>query len=295
MMSVSADSVVESELDSLLGKVAHEFDGDALCWYGSVAFGVDTVIRRVIETRRKTDKSKQLVILITTTGGIVEVVQRAVSTVRHHYDIVNFVVPDFAYSAGTVFVLSGDSIFMDYHSRLGPIDPQLFRGDRFVPALGYCERYDALIKQSAKRDLTDAEIAVLIGSFNQAELSEFEHARELSITLLRDWLVRYKFKNWTKTEARGNPVTEKMKKTRARSIAKSLSNTARWHSHAAGISADVLRDELNLKIDDFGDDSAKATAIAEYQALLEDYMGRRNHLGVIHMRGQFLAYHSHGY
>ncbi len=184
---------------------------------------------------------------------------------------------------------------MDYHSRLGPIDPQLFRGDRFVPALGYVERYNALIKASHKRSLTDAEYAVLIGGFNQAELHEFEQARELSIALIRDWLPRYKFKDWNKTKTRGLLVTDAQKKTRARTIAKQLNNTARWHSHGAGISADVLRDELKLTIDDFGSDAAQVTAVAEYQALLEDYMARRGHLGVIHMRGQFLAYHTHGY
>ena len=47
-----------------------------------------------------------------------------VETLRHHYDIVDFVVPTHAYSAGTIFVMSGDSIYMDYYSRLGPIDPK---------------------------------------------------------------------------------------------------------------------------------------------------------------------------
>ncbi len=295
MMPGGADAVVEAELDTLLGNVAKAFGGDAICWYGPVAFGVDTIIRRIIEKRRETDESDELTILLTTSGGVVEVVQRAVPTIRHHYSIVNMVVPDAAYSAGTVFALSGDAIYMDYHSRLGPIDPQLFRGDRFVPALGYCDRYDALIKKSTNTNLTDAEIAVLIGSFNQAELYEFEQAQELSITLVRDWLVRYKFKNWNTTETRRVPVTEATKKKRARSIAKSLSSANKWHSHAAGISANVLREELKLKIDDLAADTAKEEAVARYQALLEDYMGRRSFSGIIHMREQFLPYHAHNY
>lgn len=86
-----------------------------------------------------------------------------------------------------------------------------------------------------------------------------------------------------------------MKKNRARTIARSLSNAARWHSHAAGISAEVLRNELKLKIGDFGADAPKAQAVATYQSLLEDYMGRRGYNGAIHMRGQFMAYHTHGF
>jgi len=292
MPSRDANLIVEEQLDQLLGKVAEVFDGDALTWSGPLLYGVDSVLRRVIESRRKVDNSRNLVIVLTTLGGMVEVVQRMVETIRHHYDVVNFAIPDYAYSAGTVLAMSGDAIYMDYYSRLGPIDPQIERGDRLVPALGYCQRYDDLIKDSKERSLTDAELTVLIGGFDQAELYEFEQARELSITLLRDWLVRYKFKDWNITEARQLPVTPKQKKQRARTIAKRLSNTARWHSHTAGISAQVLRDELKLKIDDLAGD--KKEAVEDYQSLLEDYTTKRSHFGVVHMRGQYVPYHIHG-
>lgn len=36
-----------------------------------------------------------------------------------------------------------------------------------------------------------------------AELHQFELARDLSITLLKQWLTTYKFKDWTRTETRG--------------------------------------------------------------------------------------------
>jgi ClpP class serine protease len=48
-----------------------------------------------------------------------------VTVIRKHYKTVNFVVPDYAMSAGTIFCMSGDKIFMDYASALGPIDPQV--------------------------------------------------------------------------------------------------------------------------------------------------------------------------
>lgn len=296
---LDANSVVEGHLSDQLGQIAAIFgtpkDVDALCWYGPVAFGTDTVIKRIVEERRKIDQSKHLVILLTTEGGIVEVVQRVVPTIRYHYDNVTFVIPDYAYSAGTVLALSGDDIFMDYHSRLGPIDPQVLRGDRYVPALGYVERYDDLIKKAGTAGgATDAEIAVLVGSFNQAELYEFEQARELSITLLRDWLVEYKFKNWNKTATRGVPVTIQMKKLRARKIARALNATAKWHSHGAGISAQVLRDELKLVIADLDASPLLKVAVMTYQALLEDFRAKLGFDGVIHMQNQFSPYHVHG-
>ena len=52
-------------------------------------------------------------------------IQRIAETLRHHYDRVEFIVPNYAMSAGTVLVMSGDAIHMDYFSVLGPIDPQV--------------------------------------------------------------------------------------------------------------------------------------------------------------------------
>jgi hypothetical protein len=295
-MAVNANTVVETHLDQLLDGVCAAFKGDAFSWHGPIMFGTDTTLRRIVEERRKSDKSETLTMIVTTPGGVVEVVQRIVATLRHHYKTVNFVVPDYAFSAGTVLAMSGDAIFMDYYSRLGPIDPQIERAGRLVPALGYCEEYDALIEKSKTTQLTDAEMAVLIGAFDQAELYEFRQARELSIELLRDWLARYKFKDWHQTETTKTRVTKKLKEERAEGIANTLSDTSEWHSHGAGISAEVLRKKLNLKIDDLDapGNSPKKSAITSYQSLLEDYMMMRGHWGVMHMRGQYRAYHIHG-
>ena len=45
-------------------------------------------------------------------------------------------------SAGTILCMSGDKIFMDYASILGPIDPQVPTPDTgdYVPALGYLDK-----------------------------------------------------------------------------------------------------------------------------------------------------------
>src|SRR3972149_262483 len=101
MPSRDANLIVEEQLDQLLGKVAEVFDGDALTWSGPLLYGVDSVLRRGIVGRRKVDNSRNLVIVLTTLGGMVEVVQRMVETIRHHYDVVNFAITDYAYSAGT--------------------------------------------------------------------------------------------------------------------------------------------------------------------------------------------------
>jgi hypothetical protein len=97
-------------------------------------------------------------------------------------------------SAGTVLVMSGDAIHMDYASVLGPIDPQVQRGDQLVPALGHLEQYQRLIDKSGAGTLTTAELVYLVQNFDAAELYRYEQERELSIALLEEWLVNFKFK-----------------------------------------------------------------------------------------------------
>ncbi len=146
-----------------------------------------------------------------------------------------------------------------------------------MPALGDLEQYDRLIEKSARGELTTAELAYLLQNFDAAELYQFEQARDLSIALLEEWLVSYKFKNWTQTETRGKPVTLSMKKKRAREIAHQLNDTSRWHSHGRGISMEVLRRELKLQVDDVEDHPDLQRALADYRSLLYDYRAKRGH------------------
>lgn len=262
---------------------------DCIALWGPLINGVDDLIRIEIEELRKRSKKNKLVVILTSGGGYAEVVQRIAETLRHHYMTVEFIVPNYAYSAGTILVMSGDAIHMDYYSRLGPIDPQVPTKDgKQVPALGYLEKYKELIDKSKSPDgLSLAEIQLLVDGFNQAELYQYEQARDLSVALLREWLVKYKFKDWNKTEGHQTPVTQEMKKQRAEEIANELNNTKRWHTHGRGISRDVLEKDLKLKIDDL--DAPAATSlnkkIKEYYDLLADYMAKRSTSGVVHSRG----------
>jgi len=156
-----------------------------------------------------------------------------------------------------------------------------------MPALGYLVQYKRLVEKSKKGTITTAELTYLVQKFDPAELYAFEQARELSITLLKRWLVDYKFKNWIKTNTRGKTVTRKMKIFRAAEIAKKLSNPDLWHSHASGISKEVLIRDLNLLIDDFGANPDLSTKIRGYDKLFKDYMMRRGYHSAIHIYNRY--------
>jgi hypothetical protein len=287
----SVNEFIEQQLDARILDLQKTFDADAIAFTGPLVSGVDTVIRNAVDSR--SPSSPRLVCILTTEGGYVEVVRRIVDVFRRDYGHVEFIVPDYAYSAGTILAMSGDAIHMDYYSRLGPIDPQIEgRDGQMLPALGYLERYEALVKKAKDGDITMAEVQLMISGFDQAELYKYDQARELSITLLKEWLVKYKFKSWSKTRTSQRPVTMRMKKIRAATIAKKLNDTRRWHSHGHGISREVLERDLNLIIDDFGANAEIAEAVRCYYSLLDDYMIKLGHVGAVHMVGSYTPFMS---
>jgi len=285
----SANEFIEQELDARVAPLEDRFGADVITFCGGLFFSVDDILRAAVERKfQERPKRNKLVIVLTTGGGYIEVVQRIVDVLRRFYKLVDFVVPSYAYSAGTILAMSGDAIHMDYYSRLGPIDPQVQnRAGRQVPALGYLERYDELIKKAQNGTISTAEVQLIIDGFDQAELYKYQHERELSIALLKLWLVKYKFKNWKITRTRGLPVTRKMKGDRAEEIARKLNDTRKWHTHGHGISMDVLERDVNVLIDDFGKDPNLSEKIRAYHDLLSDYMVKRGATGVIHFKGHY--------
>jgi hypothetical protein len=283
-----ANEIIEQRLGGHLDELQTHLNADVLFYCGPIFYGMDDLIRQTIED--VIPKKSKLVVVLETSGGYIEVAQRIADTLRHHYGFVEFIIPNYAMSAGTVLVMSGDAIHMDYYSILGPIDPQVSKGDRPVPALGYLEQYERMIKKSKAGNLSTAEMAFLIEKFDPAELYSYEQARELSISLLKGWLVKYKFKNWVVTETRKKKVTKKMKEDRAVQIARALNDTKKWNSHGRGISMEVFRIDLNLQIEDFGADQKLSEIIRAYYKLLRDYMRKRSFNGIIHTAFSFAGW-----
>ena len=222
-------------------------------------------------------------IMLRTGGGSAETTERMVAVLRKHYQTVNFIVPDIAMSAGTIFCMAGDRIYMDYASTLGPIDPQVPTPDTgdYVPALGYL---DKVAEITAKGQLAPADV-VLLRSLDLAKLALFEQAKDLSVDLLKKWLVEFKFKNWThhRTTNPGAAVTDKERAERAEQIARDLADHKRWRSH--GRSLDVIKlNELRIEIDDYSDDIPLRNSIRSYNDPLTGFVDRMGIDFFVHSR-----------
>ena len=229
------EETIKETLNKRLRKLEEYFKADVIFYYGEIHPSLEKAFRDFIE-QLKIDKEferNRLIVFLNTPGGSAETVEKMVSVIRFHYDEVFFVVPDYAMSAGTILCMSGDRIYMDYTSSLGPIDPQVYNGKNWVPALGYLDKVEELIEKSSNNELTEAEF-LFLQKIDLAELRSYEMARNLTIALLKDWLVNYKFKNWNTHSSTGRKL-QKVKKRTERKFANNLSNNSIWHSHGRSI------------------------------------------------------------
>ncbi|MDR2408784.1 MAG: serine dehydrogenasease [Bacteroidales bacterium] len=281
-MEYPINDTIKSLLNKELTDLEEYLNADVLTYYGPIVDGTEGAFLQIVEQLCQEKIHNILFVLLTTSGGSATAVERHVNIIRHHYSTVNFIIPDKAFSAGTIFCMSGDNIYMDYYSVLGPIDPQIQNKEgKWVPALGYLDKINELIQKAQNNTLTQAEF-IILKEFDLAELRAYEQAKELTIDLLKKWLVVYKFKKWTHHRNR-EEVTQEEKIKRAEEIADKLSNNRIWKSHSRPLNIEAL-EKLKLKINDFGKDSTLKNSIRAYHRLATDFVNK-NQLNIfVHTR-----------
>jgi len=275
------DHTIVHHIDEKARELEIILNSDVVSYFGQVSPQYFRLFRNFIEEVHSKDPKPVISVVLRTPGGSAETAERMVNVLRQHYQTVQFVVPDLAMSAGTILCMSGDSIFMDYSSALGPIDPQVMApdGSGYVAAMGYLDKVSEITK---KPSLSPADV-VFLRSMDLAKLALYEQAKDLSIDLLKKWLVQYKFKNWTthRTHNPGAPVTMQEKELRATEIATALSDHNRWHSHGRMLDLAKLR-SLGLENDDYSENNQLRGAIRGYNDLLAAYTDRMGLTFIMH-------------
>ena len=253
--------------------IEQHVDKDVLGIFSDITEGIAIRVRLALEGMERTqERRKTLLVILTTRGGSVEATKTIVNTLRNFYDTVHFLVPVEAMSAGTVLVMSGDKIYMDYFSRLGPIDPQILRNEEYVPALSYLRQYEKMREKAAEGTLTRTD-ELLLDKLDLAELDSIELAKGLSVSLITEWLSDYKFKDWNDKNT-GVPVSRDKKQKRAQEIAEKLNDQKKWFVHGHGIHIDVLRNDLKLVIDDYSEDGRLKSLVWKYWWMVSDSSDR---------------------
>jgi hypothetical protein len=157
-------------------------------------------------------------------------------------------------SAGTIWVLSENEIWMDRRAVVGPIDPQVPGKDgRLVPAQALMTLLRD-IQDRGQKDLaakqnpqwTDLQI---LRNIDARDIGNTIAQSEYSIQLAAEFLENHKFRDWTTHTSSGMPVSADDKKRRALEVARMLCSHEQWKTHGHGISREVAWKELKIKIE----------------------------------------------
>ena len=197
--------------------------------------------------------AKEIDIVLVTPGGSANQVNSFVNVLRPRFEKVNFIVLNMAMSAGTIFIMSGDEIIMSAQSKFGPIDPQIPNKEgRFIPAQsilvaleGIRIRGEEKLKQNQQPDWTDIQ---LLRNMDARDIGLAQSASKYSIDMVKDFLVKFKFKTWNTHSSTNTPVTNDEKIKRANEIANLLCSHSNWKSHGHAINRDVAWNICKLKI-----------------------------------------------
>jgi hypothetical protein len=111
------------------------------------------------------------------------------------------------------------------------------------------------------------------------------------VTLLKKWLVEYKWQDWDKHQTDlaklGQVVTLEEKRERAEEVARLLGANKYWHSHGRMIGINTLKSLLRIKIEDYSTDKNLQPLIRSYNDLTTEYVGRMNYKIFLHSRKFF--------
>jgi hypothetical protein len=259
------------EVVRAIGEISQVRDRPCIVYSGNVVrndsgnSGVDQsddlpfqeLVRSIPAEHRKVD------LFLSTRGGSGQQIARFVDCLRSRFDEVDFLIPSYCFSAGTLFALSGDRIWMTPGACLGPIDPQFpTTSGRFAPAQALRVLVEQLRQQgedAINRGQRVPWTAVqIVNTIDKRELGEAITATEYATTLASEYLRKYKFKHWTVHSSSGQPVTDPERISRATEIAEQLASHERWKSHSHAISRDALHDQTKLHIDHPAQDLLRA-------------------------------------
>ena len=215
---------------------------------------------------RESDK-ETIDVYLETPGGSGETAEEIARFLHSKFKEVNFVIAGEAKSAGTILVMCADNIYMCSTGSLGPIDAQVKIGRKVVSAYDYKQWIEDKRKEySNPSQKVNPVDAIILSQISPGEIYGVMNSLDFAKELVRDWLIRYKFKNWNITETQQLPVTPEMRYKRASDFADKLCNHMDWHTHGRSLKIEDLKKEL--LIEDIDNDSNLADIIYRIKTVI---------------------------
>ncbi len=212
------------------------------------------------ETATEIVDGSDLDVLIHSPGGYAEAAESLVQQLRAKYTHIRFIVPSFAKSAATMFVMSGNEILMDRDAELGPIDPQMRTQNGTSPAVAILELFNKAQSELSQDPTKLASWMPILSQLGPSLLVDCVHAIELSRTLVENWTRDYMFAGDADSAAK------------ATRIAEFLSDHAKFKSHGRAVKIPDLL-PLGVRITDIRTSPALHAAIMELYCCLDIFLG----------------------
>jgi len=207
-------------------------------------------------------------IILETPGGFAEIAEDIVKLIRSRFTEVAMIIPGHAKSAGTIMAMAGDEILMEPASALGPIDAQIFQGNRRFSAHAFLEGLKKIKEEVDEVGALNRAYIPILQNISPGDIQTCENLLAFSESLVTEWLKNYKFKFWKKHASSGNAVTEEEKEQRAKEIAEKLCNHGEWLTHGRSIKIEDL-EGMRLKVQDYRQATELYDAISRYYTLLK--------------------------
>lgn len=262
---------LEKERKIQLKKISDFFNNSDILVYAAdlmkrAPVSIDYTDILAFEDQLSSITSETLVVILETPGGFGEVVEDLVSLIRKKYKKLIVIIPGYAKSAGTIFAMSADEIYMGVTSALGPIDAQIQVNGKQFSADELLDQFKSISDEIKETGRLNPIYIPILQNLSLGELKRCTNAQEFSKKLVAKWLEKYKFSSWT-THDDGTEVTDEEKKNRANDIATKLRENATWLTHGKSIRIEDLQ-EMKLQINNYDSITQLVEPINKYYALM---------------------------
>lgn len=140
----------------------------------------------------KMDRKRGLDLILHTPGGSLVAAEALVTYLKSMFGKdIRAIVPQLSMSAGTMIAFSCKEIVLGKHSSLGPIDPQMGN----MPCQAVLAEFERA-RNEIKNDPKNAALwQFIISKYHPTFLSSCQHAIDMSVQLVEDWLNDNMFEN----------------------------------------------------------------------------------------------------
>ena len=262
---------IENELNRHISKIKEELKSEFIFINSRISYEgkLKCNLTKNLSWIKNNRKYDDLLVVITSSGGIPNDAYQMVLLIREGFKSVRYAIVDEALSAATILCLSADEIFITPFGKMGDLRLQINYGNFHFPFKAYIESEYGAIERSMN---LSPEVKEFISHFKyKLETKANEECQQEVKDAVNGYLKLYMFKEYDSlSEDKKNQIDNITEKLTGWNYLTSIGCI----SHDTGIYYSRLKDDLGLKIYDYGgekENAILATALLEFNNLMSDY------------------------